>query len=337
LCSCQNTKTENSKALQIDNFIIELTTGFKERLLIGNDLEYAKNIFKPMGAIPPNMMYINEKNNEDFFSLMATSYNLGETQGKNEDFDSSKSQELFDAIKSMTLDGDVKRLKINNINIIKHSVVNNEYHLYMAFYYLFDYEQVSIIFISYPINSTKWSDIETSLMKTLQRKANKHNIYSMNNEDSQEIEAILKSCLQDLDTVNVKKHNEFWEIVDKYGGDPENIAELGSKEKLFLFIEETGMKYQKAFYEDALKAINTGEVFQSVERKELSKNLNEKRIQLNEDLMTKIAKKESIPYNGEEIIMDKEIINGVLDNLNFAFNNFENNINILYSRGYFKK
>ena len=275
LCSCQITGTENSKALQFDNFIIDLNTDFKERLLIGNDLEDAKNIFKPMGASPPKEMFINEKNKEDFFSLMATSFHIGERQGKNEDFDNLKSQELLNVIRSMTLGGEVKTLKINNINLIKHSIVNNDYHQYIAFYYLFDYEQVSIIFISFPINSTKWSDLETSLMKTLKRKSNANNTYSMNKDDSQEIKAILTNCLQNLDKVSIESHNQFWKIVDIYGGIPENIKELGDKEKLFLFIEETGLKYQKAFYEDALISIKTGMVSESEERKELSNNLSE--------------------------------------------------------------
>ena len=101
-------------------------------------------------------------------------------------------------------------------------------------------------------------------------------------------------------------------------------------------MSETGISYQRAFYEDALISVRTGKPFESKKRKLLSTKLEKDRFEKNELLMINIASKTPIPYNNEKIVFDEEIINRILENLDAAFILFEHNLDILYSEKYIK-
>lgn len=331
LASCQNTESSNKKMIVLGNFNLILDENFQEKKLYGNDLEDAKNIFKPTGFPPPNKTYLNIKSNKDYFSCMAICNNLGHNYGKNEDFDSFKTQELIEILKVGIVAGNLSIIKINNFNIIKHSIISNEYNQRVCYYYIFDYDKMINIFISYPINSTKWESIENSILKTIKRKSTLSNIYSLNKEDNQEIKEIFKSSLL-MDTLTIEQHLKFWQIIDKYGGNPDNIEQLGKKEKIYSFLEEVGLPYQKAFYEDALISLKKGQVFQSLKRKELEEKLTEERIIKNKKLLENISKGKTIPYNGENIIINEEIIENILNNIDSSISIFKNNIDLLYEK-----
>lgn len=140
-----------------------------------------------------------------------------------------------------------------------------------------------------------------------------------------------------MDTVSKDMHSAFWEVINKNGGNPDNINDLGPKKQLIDFINSTGIFYQRTFYKDALVSYTTGKSFKSEERKKLEENFERDRIKENALLMEKIASKKFVTYNGMEIVIDEIIINGIIENLDVAMNNFIHNINILYSKNYNKQ
>lgn len=159
--------------------------------------------------------------------------------------------------------------------------------------------------------------------------------YILSQKEEGSIRDILKFSMS-MDTVAKEMHTEFWNIINKNGGNPDNIVGIGSKEHLIHFINTTGTYYQRAFYKDALVSLKTGKSYTSEERKILEKTIDKDRVSKNVQLMEKIATQTPIPYNGTEIVFDQDIINGVLENLDLAMDIFKHNINILYNKTYYK-
>lgn len=176
----------------------------------------------------------------------------------------------------------------------------------------------------------------TATLFFCQGQPNNKKSFSLRGQDAETIKTIFKFSMARMDTVSEEMHADFWKVVKKYGGNPNNIKEIGSKEKINEFMSETGISYMKVFYQDALISFRTGKPFESIKRKELNTKLEEGRIETNKSLMIKIASKTPIPYYGEEIVFDEEIIKSILENLDAAFILFEHNLDILYSEKYHK-
>lgn len=176
----------------------------------------------------------------------------------------------------------------------------------------------------------------TATLSSCQGQSNDQKSISLSGQDAVTIKTVLKFSIASMDTVSEEMHTDFWKVVKKNGGNPNNINELGSKEKIKNFINETGISYQRTFYEDALISFRTGKPFESKKRKELNTKLEDDRVEKNTLLMIKIANKTPIPYNGEEIVLDEEIIKSILENIDAAFILFEHNLDILYSEKYHK-
>jgi hypothetical protein len=158
----------------------------------------------------------------------------------------------------------------------------------------------------------------------------------LSTQDAQTIKTILKFSIASMDTVSEEMYADFWKVVKKNGGNPNDINEIGPKETIKKFMSETAISYQRAFYEDAMISVRTGKPFESKKRKVLSTKLEKDRMEKNELLMINIANKTPIPYNNEEIVLDEEIIKRILENLDAAFILFEHNLDILYSKIYHK-
>ena len=97
-----------------------------------------------------------------------------------------------------------------------------------------------------------------TIITSCQGQSNVEKPYSLSGQDAETIKSIINFSIISMDTVSEEMHINFWKVVQKNGGNPNNIKELGSKEKIKEFIRETGISYQKAFYEDALISLRTG-------------------------------------------------------------------------------
>ena len=106
-----------------------------------------------------------------------------------------------------------------------------------------------------------------TIITSCQGQSNVEKPYSLSGQDAETIKSIINFSIISMDTVSEEMHINFWKVVQKNGGNPNNIKELGSKEKIKEFIRETGISYQKAFYEDALISLRTGKPFESIKRK----------------------------------------------------------------------
>jgi len=169
-----------------------------------------------------------------------------------------------------------------------------------------------------------------------QGQSNGQKYYSLSGQDAETIKKIIKYSISSMDTVSEEMHADFWKVVIKNGGNPNNIKEIGSIDYIKEDLIEIGISYQKAFYEDALISYRKGKSFESEKRKKLNKKLENTRIEKNKLLMIKIANQEPISFNGEEIVLDEEKIKSILKNIDGAFILFEHNLNILFSEKYYK-
>lgn len=159
--------------------------------------------------------------------------------------------------------------------------------------------------------------------------------YSLSKQDAVIVNSILKFSMS-MDTVSQKMHSDFWNVINRNGGNPNNIRDIGTKENLVNFINTTGIFYQREFYKDALISFKSGKVYESKQRKKLNQNIEKERMAKNAELMKKIATKKPIEFDGNEVVLDEEIINRILENLDLAFVIFKHNLDILYSKPYHK-
>lgn len=164
---------------------------------------------------------------------------------------------------------------------------------------------------------------------------NKQKSYSLSEQDAVVVKSILKFSMS-MDTVSKEMHSDFWKILNRNGGNPDNIKDLGTKENLINFINETGVFYQREFYKDALISYKSGKIYESEYRKKLNQSIEKDRLAKNTALMQKIVTKTHIQYEGKGVVLDDEIISRILENLDFAFVLLKHNLDILYSKSYHK-
>ncbi len=161
----------------------------------------------------------------------------------------------------------------------------------------------------------------------------------LNNEDSTSIRYVLDKCNNPTDTLTEEYHTIFWSIVNKNGGNPDNIVGIGSKKDRINILHQIAIGYQKSFFEDALISLKTGKPYNSNKRAEFNKEIrkiNNERFIKNKELMSKIAQKIPVPINGKEIVFTEELVLNVLKNLDSRFKLIETNLNILYNKNSFK-
>ncbi len=153
----------------------------------------------------------------------------------------------------------------------------------------------------------------------------------MSESDKASLKTIIQSCLSGQE-IDKETHNSFYSIVDKYKMSQKDIDEMFS-----LFYNEDLSLLQKAFYEDALKTIQNGQISESKIRLELQeKYLNESQKKRNSEYLRKVLAQESIDINGESIILDEDICNTIIDNIEEIFSIGKHNINILKNRQAYK-
>lgn len=153
----------------------------------------------------------------------------------------------------------------------------------------------------------------------------------MSESDKVSLKTIIQSCLSGQE-IDKGTHNTFYSIVDKYKMSQKDIDEMFS-----LFYNEDLSLFQKSFYEDALKTIQTGQISESKIRLELQeKYLNESQKERNNEYLRKVLAKEAIDFNGEPIILDVDICNTIIGNIEEIFSIGKQNINLLKNRQAFK-
>lgn len=143
-------------------------------------------------------------------------------------------------------------------------------------------------------------------------------------DDKIRLREIALQVMQNEDQPTIATQKEFWEILNKQG--PLSSDQL--KDYRDTLINGASI-YQRYFFEDALWALKTGRPFKSNEREDyekiLIKNgvLSEWRVKESESLIAAIAKKEPIPSQDGQVILDEEAIKNILSNLNSALKRVE--------------
>jgi hypothetical protein len=123
---------------------------------------------------------------------------------------------------------------------------------------------------------------------------------------------IIKGVIADPNFLTPKIHEEFWSKLIAGGLSPEEINELRIK------MTGTITIYQSVFWQDALKALRTGQPYKSPQRADYeaaqlkNKMLTLERIIANDVLMTKIASRDPVTQNGQTFVFSEDIIESII-------------------------
>jgi hypothetical protein len=136
--------------------------------------------------------------------------------------------------------------------------------------------------------------------------------------DRQRLREILRCTLQDSTYLTADIKKEFRETLGRYP-----LSETDLQQTKY-YLGTLGIQFQKLFYLDALASYKNGSVVQSPERKALESNLlglkmaTSQRIQGNENMLAKIADRESVSVDGVQSYLDDKSINAIIESLNGA-------------------
>ena len=127
---------------------------------------------------------------------------------------------------------------------------------------------------------------------------------------------ILKGALQSPDTLTSEQLEDFHSILKKIG-----ITTSEQMTQLREFMTGVTNTYQRYFWEDALSALKDGRPFKSMQRERYEKYLlsqqivTEFRIKENEVLIEKISRREPVPLEGQEVVLNEMSIREILGGL----------------------
>ncbi len=141
------------------------------------------------------------------------------------------------------------------------------------------------------------------------------NVDNLSSEEKARFREIMTAVIQSNENLTAEIHSEFWILLRKMG-----VREEGQIAQLKDVMTGASGKYQRYVWEDAQKSLREGRVFKSPEREAYEKYLQsigmteDRRIQ-NDEFIKKIANKIAIPIQGENVVMNEEMIKEILSNL----------------------
>ncbi|MFH0826063.1 MAG: hypothetical protein V2B18_25195 [Pseudomonadota bacterium] len=126
---------------------------------------------------------------------------------------------------------------------------------------------------------------------------------------------ILKGVMEDPSFLTPFVRQEFQQLLAKTGYSPAQIQDL--REKM------TGVltTYQPLLWQDALIAFQTGKPHKSRQREDYEKRMIAKglipaeRINKNNSLLSRIAAREPVPWQGQQVVLDEDAIRGTLNSI----------------------
>ncbi len=146
--------------------------------------------------------------------------------------------------------------------------------------------------------------------------------------EEERLRQIVQGVLTKPDFLNEQIHREFWGIIEKNG-----TATTAEKIEIQQQVREKMTypltTYMKHYYSDALETLRISKPYKSPERKDdeskmlADGRITSERIQQNEILLQKIAKRELIERNGQTFVFDKAMINIAVAQLDAAANRVE--------------
>lgn len=135
------------------------------------------------------------------------------------------------------------------------------------------------------------------------------------------LQEIVANTMNNPEFLTPTTHKEFWNILAR----PFHIRPEAIPAEAFTPMQKTisdfARNYQRAFWEDALKAISLKRSYESLEREQLEREgvggqlIPSWRLQQNQELMQHIANQEPVSMKGMSIVFTKEVIRDILSNV----------------------
>lgn len=126
---------------------------------------------------------------------------------------------------------------------------------------------------------------------------------------------IIEGVIANPNFLTPSVRQEFHQILGNIGGSPAHVRELRE------IMTGVTIVYQPLFWQDALFAVQTGKPHKSRQREDYEKKMiarglaTTERINKNDMLVSKIAARESIPWQDQQVVLEENAIQGILSNL----------------------
>ena len=335
LVACSNPELPDGHRYGFGSFTLVMSDDFEAKDLSGPTLESAKETFGYINTPAPSLIHIITKDDDNEFVLMYNNGYTGVDYGTNESFKKHTIKNQVSSLEEVLRGGEFKMMKFNGINVIKYSKTNDD-GLYFAYYYLLDNTQVSFFVVTYLSSEPEWKKVEDAMFKSIKRAEPNEESFAISKKDSKLMHHIMDFCVNAKDTVSIDMHRDFWETVDKNGGVAKYLDVYGLNLSVEELMAELGISYWEAYYEDALIAYRTGEYFESDKRKFLGTYLDSEVFEYSNYEIYKIANREPILEDDEEVVRDEEQIVQLKKERENKNNTIRYNLNVLYDRDSFR-
>ena len=335
LVACSNPELPDGHRYGFGSFTFVMSDDFEAKDLSGPTLESAKETFGYINTSAPSLIHIITKDDDNEFVLMYNNGYTGVDYGTNESFKKHTIKNQVSSLEEVLRGGEFKMMKFNGINVIKYSKTNVD-GLYFAYYYLLDNTQVSFFVVTYPSSEPEWKKVEDAMFKSIKRAEPNEESFAISKKDSKLMHHIMDFCVNAKDTVSIDMHRDFWETVDKNGGVAKYLDVYGLNLSVEELMAELGISYWEAYYEDALIAYRTGGYFESDKRKFLGTYLDSEVFEYSNYEIYKIANREPILEDDEEVVRDEEQIVQLKKERENKNNTIRYNLNVLYDRDSFR-
>jgi hypothetical protein len=190
---------------------------------------------------------------------------------------------------------------------------------------------LSLISALFPTANLLSGKYKIKASRALSVRSDKNRTMKMSDSDRYIVKSIFQISLSSKE-LDKATHDKFYAIADKYKMGQTEVDALFTdfgKKDLDLLI--------KSFYADALKTLQTGQISESQNRRELEdKFLNEAQKARNKEYLRKILAGHTIDIDGKPTLLTREECQKVLNNLDYVFAQGKKNIDILRDRSAFK-
>lgn len=149
-------------------------------------------LFKTLNLPIPNDLFLLQKSKYDVLFFMFTKGNSDYSLGKNENLSKDQIDLIFSNLNSKITKGNLENIKINGLNLIRHSYTANSLRITM--YYMYDYNNILFFMSAAKGDLDNSLIIEQKILESFKRKQ------IITNKDSYEFFNL---------TINLDKNTEF--------------------------------------------------------------------------------------------------------------------------------
>lgn len=172
---CQQTKTtvytppppSPGFYLSNGNINFSIPSNFNRTDVTGDIYNNFKPLFSKLELPMPKHLYLLPKSNSDIMMFMFTSGKADYNLGKNENLSKEQMDLILSEMRTTTTTGNLENIKINGLNLIKHSKIIDS--LRTTMYYIFDFDDILFFWAASKGDLDNWLKVEQKITMSFER------------------------------------------------------------------------------------------------------------------------------------------------------------------------